>query len=209
MPIPWAAGVNQTNLEKLQSCLVFADGSMRDESCDNAHPYLCFAELSACVDESHFQNQSLVNDIALLRLEKPLQLTEHINALCLPTADESFEGAKNCRYAVILKKVELDMVPHDRCQALLQRTRLGPYFQLHRSFVCAGGDGKDTCQGDGGAPLACPIGDERYKLGGLVAWGIGCRTIDVPGVYTNVAAFRPWVDAKMRDWGFGTDAYTI
>ncbi|KOB65728.1 Serine proteinase-like protein 2, partial [Operophtera brumata] len=154
-----------------------------------------------------FKNKSLKNDIALLRLEEPLQLAEHINTLCLPSADESFEDAKNCvangwgkssfgltgRYAVILKKVEQDMVPHDRCQALLQRTRLGSHFKLHSSFVCAGGEeGKDTCQ-----------------LGGLVAWGIGCGMKDVPGVYTKVAAFRPWVDAKMRDWGFGTNTYTI
>lgn len=51
------------------------------------------------------------------------------------------------RYAVILKKVEVDMVPYNTCSMLLKRTRLGSKFNLHSSFVCAGGEeGEDTCQ---------------------------------------------------------------
>lgn len=51
------------------------------------------------------------------------------------------------RYAVILKKVEVNMVPHSRCTTLMKNTRLGSHFKLHNSFVCAGGEeGKDTCQ---------------------------------------------------------------
>ncbi|CAH2261298.1 jg21967 [Pararge aegeria aegeria] len=113
------------------------------------------------------------------------------------------------RYAVILKKVEVNMVPFDRCSNLLRKTRLGNSFKLHRSFVCAGGEeGKDTCQGDGGAPLACPIGNDRYKLSGLVAWGIGCGQKDVPAVYARVAMFRRWLDDVMRGWGFGAQTYS-
>ncbi|KAF9797961.1 hypothetical protein SFRURICE_019304, partial [Spodoptera frugiperda] len=112
------------------------------------------------------------------------------------------------RYAVILKKVELDMVPYSRCQSLLRRTRLGHNFKLHNSFVCAGGEaGKDTCQGDGGAPLGCPVGNNRYKLTGLVAWGIGCGQQDVPAVYTNVPLFAHWVDDKMAQWGLEATSY--
>jgi secreted trypsin-like serine protease len=61
-------------------------------------------------------------------------------------------------------------------------------------------------QGDGGAPLACPTSDDRYKLTGLVAWGIGCGGKDIPAVYANVAAFRSWVDQKMTQWGLRIDS---
>jgi hypothetical protein len=48
---------------------------------------------------------------------------------------------------VILKKVDLPVVPRDTCVEALRTTRLGPYFKLHESFICAGGDqGKDTCK---------------------------------------------------------------
>jgi kallikrein len=51
------------------------------------------------------------------------------------------------KYQVILKKVELPVVPNTRCQNALRRTRLGPHFKLHDSFVCAGGEaGRDTCR---------------------------------------------------------------
>lgn len=47
----------------------------------------------------------------------------------------------------ILKKVEVPVVPRDKCMAALRRTRLGPKFVLDDSFMCAGGEeGKDTCR---------------------------------------------------------------
>lgn len=171
-----------------------------------------------------FKSNNLFNDIALLRLDEPVKLADHINVICLPSQDEFFDAAKSCvangwgkssfgvenRYAVILKKLEIDMVAHQRCNQLLKRTRLGNKFRLHGSFVCAGGEeGKDTCTGDGGAPLACPIGDDRYKLTGLVAWGIGCGGKDIPAVYASVPAFRKWTDDKMAAWGYDTAGYTV
>ncbi|XP_039762202.1 phenoloxidase-activating factor 2-like isoform X2 [Pararge aegeria] len=170
-----------------------------------------------------FNPKSLKNDLALLHLQSPFELDQHISTLCLPEQDEEFDNYRGCiangwgknvfgrqgRYAVILKKVEVNMVPFDRCSNLLRKTRLGNSFKLHRSFVCAGGEeGKDTCQGDGGAPLACPIGNDRYKLSGLVAWGIGCGQKDVPAVYARVAMFRRWLDDVMRGWGFGAQTYS-
>lgn len=47
---------------------------------------------------------------------------------------------------VILKKIELPLVSHDKCQQALRTTRLGHLFNLHESFTCAGGEqGKDAC----------------------------------------------------------------
>ena len=40
----------------------------------------------------------------------------------------------------------MNMVDFQRCSYLLKQTRLGQWFKLHDSFVCAGGEeGKDTC----------------------------------------------------------------
>ncbi|CAK1587483.1 unnamed protein product [Parnassius mnemosyne] len=171
-----------------------------------------------------FHAKSLRNDIALLRLKEPVELADHINVICLPNQDEKFETSQDCvangwgkdvfglkgRYAVILKRVEVNMVEHGKCNQILKNTRLGHNFRLHDSFVCAGGEeGKDTCQGDGGAPLACPIGDDRYKLTGLVAWGIGCGEKGVPAVYVNVAMFRNLIDSKMAEWGYDTSGNNV
>lgn len=96
--------------------------------------------------------------------------------------------------------MELPLVPRADCVRALRSTRLGSHYNLHRSFICAGGeDSKDTCKGDGGSPLVCKIRDQggRYAQVGIVAWGIGCGENDIPGVYVNVALYTDWVDKQM------------
>jgi len=47
----------------------------------------------------------------------------------------------------ILKNVELPIISREKCMEALRTTRLGPKFELHKSFICAGGEkGKDTCK---------------------------------------------------------------
>lgn len=111
---------------------------------------------------------------------------------------------------MILKKIDLPIVARPACQDALRTTRLGKYFELHQSFICAGGEeGKDTCKGDGGSPLVCPIEgeDEKYFQAGIVAWGIGCGENRIPGVYANVALFRNWIDEQMSLQGLDASYY--
>lgn len=169
-----------------------------------------------------FTSKSLYNDVGLIRLQEPVELAPHINVACLPAQGESFDTAKACYatgwgkdkfgkagvYSVIMKKVDMDVVSNPRCENLLQKTRLGPRFKLHKSFLCAGGEkGKDTCQGDGGAPLVCKVGDQ-YRQAGIVAWGIECGLQDSPGVHARVASYRDWIDGIVKAWGYDPAVYT-
>lgn len=172
----------------------------------------------------NFHAGALFNDVALLFLNEPVLLQENVDIVCLPTKDTVVDQkqcfasgwgrdvfGKEGKYQVILKKVELPIVPHQRCQDSLRKTRLGAHFELHRSFICAGGvPGKDTCKGDGGSPLVCPIPGSvgRYYQAGIVAWGIGCGEQEIPGVYANVAQLRPWIDEQMQYERVDTKSYT-
>ncbi|XP_068626106.1 phenoloxidase-activating factor 2-like [Battus philenor] len=164
-------------------------------------------------------------DIALLVLSNPLNLAPNVNPICLPPPMESPARATRCissgwgkndfgkegRYQVILKKVELPVVDKAACQRSLRQTRLGVFFKLHSSFMCAGGEpGRDTCKGDGGSPLVCPIPNQmgRYMASGIVAWGVGCGEA-IPAVYVDVANMRSWIDDKVIGLGFTTAAYTF
>lgn len=171
-----------------------------------------------------YNERSLANDVAVIELENPFELDDHIGTVCLPPQNY-VSTSQNCfasgwgkdvfgnpgKFSVIMKKVELPIVPYLQCQAQLRQTRLTEKFRLDPSFLCAGGvEGVDTCQGDGGAPLVCPVGNpahNRYAQSGIVSWGIGCKE-NHPAVYASVALARDWIDAQVRYVGLDTAYYT-
>ncbi|XP_072943309.1 phenoloxidase-activating factor 2-like [Epargyreus clarus] len=185
-------------------------------------------DVAKYITHEEFYRTSLYNDIALLFLAKPFTLNgaPHMGTACLGT--ELPPDTYNCysmgwgsefkqkkKYAVILKKVPLQIVSRDRCQKMLRdNSRLGQFFKLHDSFTCANGaDGVDTCRGDGGSPLVCPVstkpGELRYMVYGMVAYGIACGNPLIPGVYANIPYLKKWVDEKMQQENFGSEYYTM
>lgn len=98
------------------------------------------------------------------------------------------------KYQTILKEVEVPVISNHICENQMRRTRLGPSFNLHKGFICAGGEeGKDACKGDGGGPLVCE-NHGHMELAGVVSWGIGCGQVGVPGVYVRVSQYLDWIN---------------
>jgi len=122
----------------------------------------------------------------------------YINTVCLPNTETKFSGSdKKCWVAAWgqdlkrQREVDLPLVDKEECER-----RLRPVFQargltnwsLKPSEICAGGvPGKDTCQGEGGAPLVCyDKNSDLFFAVGLVNYGFECNS-DKPAVYTNLA----------------------
>merc|ERR1712110_762570 len=121
----------------------------------------------------------------------------YINTVCLPRPRQNFEGKGNCWVASWgtnlerQREVDLPILSTAECTRQLR-----PEFEARNvrgwtpkpSEICAGGAPlKDTCRGEGGAPLVCydPDFDQFYLLG-LVGYGFKCNE-GMPGVYTNMA----------------------
>ncbi|CAL7941481.1 unnamed protein product [Xylocopa violacea] len=155
-----------------------------------------------------FYAGTLYNDIAILRIDHEVDFLKnpHISPACLPEKREDFTRNR-CwttgwgkdafgdfgKYQNILKEVDVPVVSNQVCEQQMRRTRLGPGFNLHPGFICAGGEeGKDACKGDGGGPMVCER-NGRWQLAGVVSWGIGCGQPGVPGVYSRVSHYLDWI----------------
>ncbi|XP_011140597.1 uncharacterized protein LOC105183877 isoform X3 [Harpegnathos saltator] len=155
-----------------------------------------------------FYAGTLANDIAILKMDYDVDFAKnpHISPACLPNQYDDFIGIR-CwttgwgkdafgdfgKYQNILKEVDVPVISNHACEQQMRRTRLGPSFNLHPGFLCAGGEeGKDACKGDGGGPMVCER-HGRWQLSGVVSWGIGCGQAGVPGVYTRVSHYLDWI----------------
>lgn len=80
-------------------------------------------------------------------------------------------------YSKKLRSVLMPIVNRKVCE---KAYKPGPV--ILESMVCAGAEGKDTCFGDSGGPLAVD-----GKLVGVVSFGLGCGDGKYPGVYTSIS----------------------
>lgn len=151
---------------------------------------------------------TLDNDIALLRLERPVDIEgdSSVCLICLPERNsEALEAGKRCTVtgygyeqetgpaALRVRQTELPIVNDQECQNKTSLA-LGKPFSLPASSFCAGGElGQDACHGDGGSPLSC-LNDKYYELTGIVSWGYKCGSRDLPGLYSKVSAFVGWIN---------------
>lgn len=201
------------------SKLVVRLGDWNTKSTTELLPHQEYHVKRAAVHEA-FNSRSLFNTVALLLLDRNVEFQPHIDTICLPSLSDvdgrvQFYDPRHCvatgfgrdqfeggHYQNIMKQVDLAEVPHDTCQKKLRKTRLGRWFRLHSSFTCAGGKpGVDTCRGDGGGPLVCPLISDpsRYVQVGIVAWGIGCGQGGVPGVYASTSKLARWIHEHLDE----------
>ncbi|XP_043642343.1 phenoloxidase-activating factor 2 [Drosophila teissieri] len=159
------------------------------------------------------------NNVALLFLKSPFQLSDHIRTICLPAPSKSFEGRRctvagwgkmkfeDQTYSSVLKKVEVPMINRTVCENQLRTTRRFPVnYQLPENLICAGGEfGRDACTGDGGSALFCEKGEENsgiYEQAGIVNFGIGCSQENIPAIYTEVSQFIYWIREKLLSFDY-------
>ena len=172
---------------------------------------------SSVIHENYYE-ATMWNDVALLFLKKPFKVSPNISPICLPPQGHNFDynrcivsgWGNNAfgeagKFQNILQYVQVPIVSHQECQRSLKSTNiLSNRFQLHESFICAGGEeGNDACRGDGGSPLICPISNKKgyYYQAGIVSWGLEFGNKGVPGFYVKVSKFRNWIDGKLNEHG--------
>ncbi|XP_067627435.1 trypsin beta-like [Eurosta solidaginis] len=136
-------------------------------------------------------------DVAVMRLAMPLTFKSTIKPIPLATkapgdnevALTSGWGTKQADSSTIptqVQSVNVNIISLTACAS----DAFGYGEDVLETMICSYTEDKDACQGDSGGPLV-----SGGKLVGIVSWGYGCAFRNIPGIYSDVAALREWIEA--------------
>lgn len=156
-----------------------------------------------CYDEDEH-----VNDLLLLKLNKPVKQTETVKILPLADTIKEPAGGSRClaagwgktnnrvnQMSDVLMAVNVTVIDRVKCNS---PDYYGLTTVITLGMICAGSDGRnnaDTCQGDSGGPLLC-----NGVLVGVTSFGgKTCGLIKKPGVYAFLSKKQlTWIKKTVK-----------
>ncbi|XP_073670702.1 ovochymase-2 [Paramisgurnus dabryanus] len=157
-------------------------------------------------------NNDVTNDIALVRLAKPVTMTPQISPVCMPNPESIMPAGHICYvtgwgdekgslFPVVAQKLNqasLPIVPYETCSK--------PEYwgqSVQPSMICAGYESPDelksACKGDSGGPFVCKQTGSDWEVHGVVSFvPVGCIMDKKPSVFTRVSAFNHWIEDNIK-----------
>jgi len=152
-----------------------------------------------------YDDSSMANDLALVKLDSPMKDTGCVGSVCLPEAGQDVPPGTKCwitgfgtlrsggKQPQILQQAEVTTMSNEKCVKDYAYTS----SQIDETMMCAQGRSEsghiiDGCQGDSGGPLVCEV-DGRFTLYGATSWGFGCARWNYPGVWARVHHSLDWI----------------
>ncbi|XP_070490871.1 venom protease-like isoform X2 [Chironomus tepperi] len=170
-----------------------------------------------------FNRKTKQNDLALLKLMKPADLTKNnVKTICLPitpqnNVEEYYKPimllmltgwglTEHGKSSDILQKASIPYIDSKTCNAIFNPLNI----QIYTGQFCAGfskdslNKKTDSCKGDsGGGLVGYSKYDEKQKimLYGVVSGGIACEdpTVIYPGIYMDVKSYLNWILDNMSE----------
>ncbi|XP_074495329.1 granzyme A-like [Sebastes fasciatus] len=156
-----------------------------------------------CYDPTDYDN-----DLMLLKLKKPVKMTETVKCLKLGNTVKDPAAGSNCLVAGwgttnnnvkkpsdVLRSVNVTVIERVKCNSPEYYGQ--SKYVITRDMICAGSEGKnaaDSCQGDSGGPLLC-----NGALVGVTSFGVKCGLIKKPGVYSFLSEKQlTWITKTMK-----------
>lgn len=148
-------------------------------------------------------------DLALVRLESPMEMGECVGTVCLPSEGADVAPGTNCWITgwgtlssgggrpTTLQQAEVSIVSNEDCW------KKNGYSQrdIQANMICATGENSkgrtDACQGDSGGPLVCEESG-KWTIYGATSWGYGCAFANYPGIWARVHEGLGWIDDTLE-----------
>ncbi|KAB0792019.1 hypothetical protein PPYR_13980 [Photinus pyralis] len=158
------------------------------------------------------------NDLAILELERQVKWSDVVHPACLPaglqedghnrfvdvlatvagwgwTNENNNLGSRGDR----LQKAKVNILEREQCQRWFKSQ--GKKTKIQETQICAGYEqgGIDSCWADSGGPLMTTSDSgEKIIVVGVVSTGIGCARPSLPGIYTRVSDYIPWIRSVVK-----------
>ncbi|XP_027866461.1 coagulation factor VIIi isoform X2 [Xiphophorus couchianus] len=197
--------------KNLQQLVVVAGENNLDLKGDTEQTF----DVNVVILHENYNQATGDSDIALVRINASVFLSQYAVPVCLPTKDFAERELLPVRYhtvsgwgkrttggnafassghplSPVLRKMNVPIVQNSQCS---QKAK----FNFTDNMLCAGYlDGnQESCRGNDGSPLVTKYGSTSF-LTGVVAWGRGCSHPGYYGVYTKVAMFVDWVEETIK-----------
>uniref|UniRef100_A0A8D8A3C6 Trypsin eta n=1 Tax=Culex pipiens TaxID=7175 RepID=A0A8D8A3C6_CULPI len=158
-----------------------------------------------------FDTVTTANDIALMILSTPvpdghptLQPIERVTSQPAVATSCQTSGWGTTKFDQNASPSSL-LAVNVTVQSTTECNSAGSYNgHLVPGMFCAGQTDKDACQGDSGGPLVCD-----GKLAGVVSHGRGCGWEGYPGIYSDVAYYRNWIETCLAGGCSGAGGVVI
>lgn len=159
--------------------------------------------VSEVIVHEGYDSQTLENDLALLRLQEPINIAT-ARPVKLVSAKDVAYGATDPGVLAWVTGWGLTRVNPEVKPVNLQKGQLPivsnkqastVWNNIPSTCIMAGylGGNPDACNGDSGGPLVVPVFDD-YKIAGIISWGSSnCNTY---GGYTSVSIMENWIREK-------------
>ncbi|XP_058798842.1 acrosin-like [Phymastichus coffea] len=182
------------------------------------YPAAIVVGIKKIIVHENFTCGKYLNDVVLLEVSEPIEWSESVQPACLPLAEgyvghSTFTGQSAIaagwgwlgespeliyKKSKVLQKVEVNVVEDQTCNDWYASQ--GKKTQLKRGQMCAGHEegARDACGADSGGPLMLNDNGDRTMVIGIVSSGIGCARRRLPGIYTRISEFVPWIIEKAK-----------
>ncbi|CAG0892846.1 unnamed protein product [Darwinula stevensoni] len=145
----------------------------------------------------NYNSQTLQNDIALLKLQTPLNFAAYpnIRPICLASANPiansvvtiagwgRTSGTSNALPKTLMETT-VNVLSLPTCQGIWGST-------INNNYVCVRATGKNICNGDSGGSLMYKTSRGYYQSAGVASFVAGSQCLpQYGGVFTSTASFR-------------------